>query len=267
MEKQKEIRKFITTDLKTRTEENSSERIISGYINKFNTRSQFMGFYEEVDNGAFDKTLADGHNIYAMYNHNSDKILGSSRSGSLKLNVDNVGLHFELRINPNISYASDIAELVKSGDLEGCSFGFWVTDDEWTYTEDKVDLSNPVAIYDKVPTNIFSKFAYYVLEWGKTSYIKRVIGLPGEHVQIMDGKVYINGQELDESAYLNSNVKTEAYGGMFTDIVVPEGYVFAMGDNRSVSADCRRFGCIPLEKIESKVWIRIWPLNLFGKVK
>ena len=103
-----------------------------------------------------------------------------------------------------------------------------------------------------MPTNIFSKFAYYVLEWGKTSYIKRVIGLPGEHVQIMDGKVYINGEELDESAYLNSNVKTEAYGGMFTDIIVPEGCVFAMGDNRSVSADCRRFGCIPLKKIEGK---------------
>ncbi|WP_270599514.1 HK97 family phage prohead protease [Clostridium baratii] len=140
MEKQKEIRKFIATDLETRIEENSSEKIISGYINKFNTRSQYMGFYEEVDNGAFDKTLADGHNIYAMYNHNSDKILGSTRSGSLKLNVDNVGLYFELKINPNISYANDIAELVKSGDLEGCSFGFWVTDDEWTYTEDKVDL-------------------------------------------------------------------------------------------------------------------------------
>lgn len=140
MEKQKEIRKFIATDLETRTEENSSEKTISGYINKFNTRSQYMGFYEEVANGAFDKTLADGHNIYAMYNHNSDMILGSTRSGSLKLNVDNIGLHFELKINPNISYASDIAELVKSGDLEGCSFGFWVTDDEWTYTEDKVDL-------------------------------------------------------------------------------------------------------------------------------
>lgn len=138
--KQKEIRKFIAIDLKTRTEENSSEKIISGYINKFNTRSQYMGFYEEVSKGAFDKTLADGHNIYAMYNHNADMILGSTKSGSLKLNVDNIGLHFELRINPNISYASDIAELVKSGDLEGCSFGFWVTDDEWTYTEDKIDL-------------------------------------------------------------------------------------------------------------------------------
>ena len=140
MEKQKEIRKFIAIDLEARTEENSSEKIISGYINKFNTISQYMGFYEEVSKDAFDKTLADGHNIYAMYNHNSDMILGSTRSGSLKLNIDNVGLHFELRINPNISYASDIAELVKSGDVEGCSFGFYVLDDEWTYTEDKIDL-------------------------------------------------------------------------------------------------------------------------------
>ena len=141
MEKQqKEIRKIIVTDLETRTLEDTEEKVISGYINKFNTRSQYMGDDEEVAKGAFDKTLADGHNIYAMYNHNSDMILGSTRSGSLKLNTDNIGLHFELRINPNISYASDIAELVKSGDLEGCSFGFWVTDDEWTYTEDKIDL-------------------------------------------------------------------------------------------------------------------------------
>lgn len=138
--KQKEIRKFIATDLETRTEENSSEKIISGYINKFNTRSQYMGFYEEVSKGAFDKTLADGHNIYAMYNHDDNMILGSTRSGSLKLNVDNIGLHFELKINPNISYASDLYELVKSEDIDGCSFGFWVTDDEWTYTEDKIDL-------------------------------------------------------------------------------------------------------------------------------
>ena len=140
MDKQKEIRKFIATDLETRTEENSSEKIITGYINKFNTRSQYMGFYEEVRNGAFDKTLSDGHNIYAMYNHDSNMILGSTRSGSLKLNTDDVGLHFELRINPNISYAKDLYELVRSGDIAGCSFGFYVLDDSWSYTEDKIDL-------------------------------------------------------------------------------------------------------------------------------
>ncbi|WP_415325730.1 HK97 family phage prohead protease [Clostridium perfringens] len=141
MEKQqKEIRKIIVTDLETRTLEDTEEKVISGYINKFNTRSQYLGFFEEVLPGAFDKTLADGHNIYAMYNHNADMILGSTKSGSLKLNTDEVGLHFELKINSNISYANDLYELVSNGDIDGCSFGFYVLDDEWTYTEDKVDL-------------------------------------------------------------------------------------------------------------------------------
>ena len=81
---------------------------------------------------------------------------------------------------------------------------------------------NPIAIYNYNPTNVFEKFAYYVLEWNKTSYIKRVIALPGEHVQIANGKVYINGEELDESAYLNENVVTDSNGGAFTDIIVPE---------------------------------------------
>ena len=133
-------------------------------------------------------------------------------------------------------------------------------------SEEEADFNNPVAVYNNSPTNVFSKFTYYVLEWGKTSYIKRVIGLPGEHVQIANGKVYINGEELDESAYLKDDVYTDAYGGIFTDIVVPEGCVFAMGDNRTKSADCRRFGCIPIEKIEGKVAIRFWPLNKFGPV-
>ena len=54
--------------------------------------------------------------------------------------------------------------------------------------------------------------------------------------------------------------------GVYSDFVVPENCVFAMGDNRTQSTDCRVFGCIPLEKIEGKVWIRFWPLNKFGHV-
>ena len=122
-----------------------------------------------------------------------------------------------------------------------------------------------VARYENEPTSIWKKFSYYVLEVNKTSYIKRVIGLPGDHVEIKDGKVYINSQELQET-YLPSGIVTDNGHGNCTDIIVPENSVFAMGDNRAQSSDCRRFGCVPLEKIESKVWIRIWPLNLFGKV-
>ena len=128
------------------------------------------------------------------------------------------------------------------------------------------DLENPVAIYGNEPSGIISKFIYNVLEFGKISYIKRVIALPGEHVQIKDGKVYINGEELEEE-YLADDVITEPEEGQFIDIVVPEGTVFVMGDNRGHSADSRRFGCIPYEKIEGKVVLRFWPLNAFGKVQ
>lgn len=131
---------------------------------------------------------------------------------------------------------------------------------------DEIDFNYPVAKYENEPTSWWGKFTYYVLEIGKESYIKRVIGLPGEHIKIENGKVYINGEELQED-YLAENVVTEAVqNSYFLDLTVPEDCVFAMGDNRTQSTDCRSFGCIPLEKIESKVWIRFWPLDLWGHV-
>ena len=134
-----------------------------------------------------------------------------------------------------------------------------------------VDLSNPVAVYNTEPQGFFKKFAYYVLETNKKSYIKRVIGLPGDYVEIKDGGVYINGEKLEEN-YLPSGVVTDMIDGSrgenyFNNFTVPENYVFAMGDNRTGSTDCRSFGCIPLEKIEGKVLFRFWPLSKFGGVK
>ena len=131
-------------------------------------------------------------------------------------------------------------------------------------SESEVDDSNPIAQY-KERTGM-DWFIYDFLEIGKRSYIKRVIGLPGEHVEIKNSKVYINGEELEEN-YLQEGIVTDVTGVGFDDFTVPENCVFAMGDNRNHSTDCRAFGCIPLEKIESKVALRIWPLNVFGKVE
>lgn len=133
------------------------------------------------------------------------------------------------------------------------------------FNGEKADLEYPVAIYNNEPQGLFSKFMYNVVELNKISYIKRVIALPGEHVQIKDGKVYINGEELKEE-YLADDVVTDSAEGQFVDLTVPEGTVFVMGDNRSHSADSRRFGCIPYEKIEGKVVLRFWPLSAFGKI-
>ena len=118
-----------------------------------------------------------------------------------------------------------------------------------SYTTSEADQKNPIAKYSK--RNAFEWFIKNFLEIDKRSYIKRVIALPGEHVEIKEGKVYIDGEELEEP-YLQSGIVTDVSEGGFDDFVVPENCVFAMGDNRNHSTDCRVFGCIPLEKTESK---------------
>lgn len=134
------------------------------------------------------------------------------------------------------------------------------------YTDSNhINYDNPVAEYSYNPTNVITKFVYYTLEIGKTSYIKRVIGLPGDHVQIKDGSVYVNDQKLEEN-YLQDYVVTTDLDGLYTDIYVPENTVYVLGDNRAESTDSRRFGCIPVEKIESKAVLRFWPLNKFGGI-
>lgn len=133
-----------------------------------------------------------------------------------------------------------------------------------TYSETEIDLKNPVAQYRN--RTGWDWFVNNFLEMGeKRSYIKRVIALPGEHVEIKNGKVFINDKELEEN-YLQSGIVTDVIGVGFSDFTVPENCIFAMGDNRNHSTDCRAFGCIPLEKIESTVAIRIWPLNVFGAI-
>lgn len=132
------------------------------------------------------------------------------------------------------------------------------------YQSWEVDLSNPVAVYDQEPKGLFNRFVYYSLELTKTSFIKRVIATEGQHVKIEGNKVYIDGKVFEED-YLGSDVVTE--GKLFNDFIVPEGYIFAMGDNRTKSTDCREFGCIPLEKIEGVVVFRFWPFDVWGKIE
>ena len=138
-------------------------------------------------------------------------------------------------------------------------------DEEGNIIKIEADLENPTAIYAYEPQSLIEKFFYNVVEFGKVSYIKRVIALPGEHIQIKDGKVYINGEEFQEK-YLPKGTETHASGGKFIDLIVPEGTVFVMGDNRGNSGDSRMFGCIPYEKIEGKVVLRFWPLKSFGTI-
>ncbi len=143
-------------------------------------------------------------------------------------------------------------------------YGDIVTFEAPITTTETPDQNNPIAKF-KTVNGAFSRFIYYNLEFSKITYIKRVIATEGQHVVIKDNCVYINNKLLDESKYLSNDVVTTSE--IYNNFIVPKGYVFCMGDNRSVSVDCRVFGCIPLDKIEGIVTQRFWPLNVFGKIE
>lgn len=99
---------------------------IAGYAAVFNSRSVDLGgFVEVIKPGAFARTLADGHPIFAVHHHQFADVMGSTRSGSLRLSEDSRGLHFDLEL-PDTSLGRDIHALVKRGDLASMSFSFHV---------------------------------------------------------------------------------------------------------------------------------------------
>ena len=104
-----------------------------------------------------------------------------------------------------------------------------------------------------------------VFRYGKTFYIKRVIGLPGETVQIVGDDIYINGSILEEDYGLEpiQNAKRAA-----EPVVLGEDEYFVMGDNRNNSSYSRdpQVGNIKRSDIVGRAWLRFWPLNQFGLI-
>jgi len=100
-------------------------------------------------------------------------------------------------------------------------------------------------------------------------FIKRIIGLPGDEISLKDGFVYVNGQKLDESSYLDNSVKT--YGGAFLSegetVTVPANSYLVLGDNRNFSSDSREWGFVPKSKLIGQSFFVYWPLNEMRLVK
>lgn len=127
--------------------------------------------------------------------------------------------------------------------------------------EAMIKTDNNIAVYDE--KNLIESFLYNFIGIGKSEYIKRVIGLPGDHIVINDdGTVYRNDEKLDEP-YLKDGITNKE---IYNDIIVPEGTVFVMGDNRLVSKVSRYFGCVPISKVDGYVIIRVWPFTRFGEI-
>lgn len=95
--------------------------------------------------------------------------------------------------------------------------------------------------------------------------VKRVIGLPGDIIDIKEGNVYVDGKLLEENYVTDKTYSRTGY--IQFPVEVKKGEVFVLGDNRDVSRDSRNFGCIPNSNIEGKVIFKIFPLSKFGFIK
>lgn len=91
--------------------------------------------------------------------------------------------------------------------------------------------------------------------------IKRVVGLPGESIEIRDGHVTINGKQLEEPWSVKLG------GGHYGPQTVPPLHVFVLGDNRGASNDSRNFGPVPIENIVGHAWVSYWPPEDIGFVE
>lgn len=94
-------------------------------------------------------------------------------------------------------------------------------------------------------------------------YIKRVIGLPGDTVEIHGQTVMVNGEIFEEPYSLNQFRPGENFGPQ----VVPTDQLFVMGDNRGNSSDSRRIGSIPENLVVGQAWLRVWPLDRWGLIE
>lgn len=104
-------------------------KTVRGYAAVYNSDSEWMGgFYEQIAVGAFDEVL--DNDVRAYFNHDENLLLGRVSSGTLRIGVDARGLWYEVDM-PNTSYANDLVELMKRGDVNQSSFAFLIGQDRW----------------------------------------------------------------------------------------------------------------------------------------
>jgi uncharacterized protein len=117
-----------------RAEASDNGKKIRGYAIRFNSTSVDLGgFREQIAPEAIDRTLRDGLDVRMLVDHDTSKVLGRTRSGTLLLRKDSQGLRIENEPDQEISYARDIMRAVARGDVSGMSFRFRTLEDEWDY--------------------------------------------------------------------------------------------------------------------------------------
>lgn len=122
-------------EIETRSDENSNDLYVEGYFSVFNeVYNVWDGATESIRQGAFTDSI--NGDVRALYNHNTDVILGRTSAGTLELKQDDKGLWGRIKLNKNDTEAVNVYERIARGDITGCSFGFDIEKEERTINED-----------------------------------------------------------------------------------------------------------------------------------
>lgn len=169
-----ERRAYAIRDLEVRAADAATGAIpVSGYAAVFDSRSVVMwdwwegSFVEEVSAGAFTRTLQNNADVRFLINHDQNLVLGRTRSGTLRLTEDEVGLRIDADMAPT-TYAQDLAITMGRGDVSQMSFMFRTIKDEWAETEDGMPLRRLLEVH-LLDTSIVTFPAYEATEAGLRS--------------------------------------------------------------------------------------------------
>jgi len=127
------------------------------------------------------------------------------------------------------------------------------------HNDDKLFVNKAIYMLKKPELGDIVIFHPPMIERKKELFIKRVVAVEGDEFLIVDGKLFVNGKLIDEPYIDSPYYQPRAYD--YTQGSVPENMVFVLGDNRNDSNDSRCFGFVPLDNIEGKADLRLWPIE------
>lgn len=178
---------------------------IEGYAARFDEQYDNGWFVETIKPGAFTRAIKEKQDVRALMNHDANLVLGRTKSGTLNLREDKNGLHFDCDM-PDTQTGRDLRELIKRGDIDGCSFGFRVMKQSWR--EEKSKDGKMVQYREIEDVDLFDVGPVTFPAYPQTSVDARSLwpeGIPAdvtEHVAEFRGKTKkVGGQELGPGSF------------------------------------------------------------------
>lgn len=167
--------------------------VIEGYAAVFNSLSEDLGgFYEQILPGAFTASLKTNPDVRALFNHDSNIVLGRTKSGTLELQEDATGLFWRCTL-PDTAMARDLAVSIERGDVDQCSFGFYCLSDSWA-------MQNGTPIRSVKTAEIFDVSAVTYPAYPATSVAMRSLWMDGQPESIQEAIRSLNAAEAETRA-------------------------------------------------------------------